>query len=67
MWYAVFFTRFMPGWMINIALVVHSDEALLAAGFIFTFHFFNAHFPAGEIPDGHRDLLRSHLEDRNAS
>lgn len=24
-------------------------------------------FPAGKIPDGHRDFLRSHLEDRNAS
>jgi hypothetical protein len=25
-------------------VVVHSDEALLAAGFIFTFHFFTFHF-----------------------
>jgi hypothetical protein len=50
MWYPVFFTRFMPGWMINIALVVHSDQALLAAGFIFTFHFFNMHFPQEKFP-----------------
>ena len=48
--YPVFFTRFMPGWMINIALVVHSDEALLAAGFIFTFHFFDTHFLLGKFP-----------------
>ena len=40
MWFPLFFTRFMPGWVINIAMIVHSDEALLAAGFIFTFHFF---------------------------
>ena len=40
----------MPGWMINIALVVHSDEALLAAGFIFTFHFFNTHFRIEKFP-----------------
>ena len=40
----------MPGWMINIALVVHSDEALLAAGFIFTFHFFNTHFRLEKFP-----------------
>ena len=40
----------MPGWMINIALVVHSDEALLAAGFIFIFHFFNTHFPLEKFP-----------------
>jgi hypothetical protein len=50
MWFPDFFTRFMPGWMINIALVVHSDEALLAAGFIFTFHFFNTHFRIEKFP-----------------
>jgi cytochrome b subunit of formate dehydrogenase len=50
MWFPQFFTRFMPGWLINIALVVHSDEALLAAGFIFTFHFFNTHFRLEKFP-----------------
>ncbi len=50
MWYPVSFTRFMPGWMINIALVVHSDEALLAAGFIFTFLLFNTHFRLEKFP-----------------
>ena len=39
-----------PGWVINIALIVHSDEALLAAGFIFTFHFFNTHFRLEKFP-----------------
>lgn len=50
MWFPVFFTSFLPGWVINIALVVHSDEALLAAGFIFTFHFFNTHFRIEKFP-----------------
>jgi cytochrome b subunit of formate dehydrogenase len=50
MWYPVFFTRFMSGWMINIALLVHSDEALLGTGFIFTFHFFNTHFRLEKFP-----------------
>ncbi|MBI5500489.1 MAG: hypothetical protein HY907_09610 [Deltaproteobacteria bacterium] len=50
MWFPEFFTRFLPGWMINVALVVHSDEALLAAGFIFTFHFFNVHFRIERFP-----------------
>ncbi len=45
-----FFSRMMPGWMINIALIVHSDEALLAAGFIFTIHFFNKHFRLEKFP-----------------
>jgi len=30
--------------------VVHSDEALLAAGFIFSFHFFNTHFRIEKFP-----------------
>jgi cytochrome b subunit of formate dehydrogenase len=50
MWFPKFFTMFLPGWIINIALVVHSDEALLAAGFIFTFHFFNTHFRIEKFP-----------------
>jgi hypothetical protein len=36
--------------VINIAMIVHSDEALLAAGFIFTFHFFNTHFRIEKFP-----------------
>ncbi len=50
MWFPKFFTGFLPGWIINIALVIHSDEALLAAGFIFTFHFFNTHFRIEKFP-----------------
>jgi cytochrome b subunit of formate dehydrogenase len=50
MWFPQFFSHFMPGWMINIALIVHSDEALLAAGFIFTIHFFNTHFRLEKFP-----------------
>ena len=50
MWFPVFFTRFLPGWIINIALILHSDEALLAAGFIFSIHFFNTHFRIEKFP-----------------
>jgi hypothetical protein len=50
MWFPEQFTRVLPGWSINIALIVHSDEALLAAGFIFTFHFFNVHFRPEKFP-----------------
>jgi len=50
MWFPEFFSRFMPGWMINVALIVHSDEALLASGFIFTVHFFNTHFRLEKFP-----------------
>ncbi len=50
MWFPKFFTGFLPGWVINVALILHSDEALLAAGFIFTFHFFNTHFRIEKFP-----------------
>ena len=50
MWWPDFFTRFLPGWVINVAIIIHSDEALLAAGFIFTIHFFNTHFRLEKFP-----------------
>jgi cytochrome b subunit of formate dehydrogenase len=50
MWFPTFFTKFLPGWVLNIALIIHSDEALLAAGFIFSIHFFNTHFRIEKFP-----------------
>lgn len=50
MWFPSLFTRFLPGWILNVALIIHSDEALLAAGFIFTVHFFNTHFRLEKFP-----------------
>jgi len=48
--FPVFFTRFLPGSSINLALIVHSDEALLAVGFIFAIHFFNTHLKPEKYP-----------------
>lgn len=50
LWFPEFFTLFIPGWSINVATIVHSDEALLATGFIFTIHFFNTHFRPEKFP-----------------
>ncbi len=50
LWFPELFTRFLPGWSINVATIVHSDEALLATGFIFTIHFFNTHFRPEKFP-----------------
>ncbi|MGE3527458.1 MAG: cytochrome C, partial [Gemmatimonadales bacterium] len=50
LWYPTFFARFLPGWAFNIATIVHGDEALLAASFIFTIHFFNVHFRPEKFP-----------------
>jgi len=50
LWFPAFFTRVLPGWSINVATIIHSDEALLAAAFIFTVHFFNTHFRPDKFP-----------------
>ncbi len=50
LWFPEFFTKFLPGWFINVATIIHSDEALLAVGFIFTIHFFNTHLRPEAFP-----------------
>ena len=50
LWFPVFFTRFLPGAAVNVATIIHSDEALLAVAFIFTIHFFNTHFRPDKFP-----------------
>jgi len=50
LWFSEFVTRFIPGWFINVATIIHSDEALLATGFIFTVHFFNTHLRPEKFP-----------------
>jgi len=50
LWFPEFFTNILPGWLINVATIIHSDEALLAVGFIFTVHFFNTHLRPEAFP-----------------
>ena len=50
LWFPGFFTRFVPGWVLNAAYITHSDEALLATGFIFLFHFFHTHLRPEAFP-----------------
>src|SRR5208337_5327845 len=50
LWFPEFFGRFLPGWSFNVATIIHSDEALLASGFIFTMHFFNTHLRPEKFP-----------------
>jgi cytochrome b subunit of formate dehydrogenase len=50
LWFPEILSNLFPGWLINVATIVHSDEALLAAGFIFTVHFFNTHFRPEKFP-----------------
>jgi predicted CXXCH cytochrome family protein len=51
MWFPLETTRYVPGVFLNIALVIHSNEALLAAGVIFIFvHDFSAHLRPESFP-----------------
>ncbi len=50
LWLPELFTHLLPGWSVNVATIIHSDEALLAVGFIFTIHFFNTHFRPDKFP-----------------
>ena len=34
-WFPEYFSRFLPGEFLNMAYVIHSDEAIMAVGFIF--------------------------------
>ncbi len=50
LWFPALFTRIVPGWAVNVATTIHSDEALLAVSFIFVVHFFNTHFRPDKFP-----------------
>ena len=44
------FTRILSGAYLNVAWVIHGEEALLAVGFIFIFHFFHNHLRPENFP-----------------
>jgi cytochrome b subunit of formate dehydrogenase len=50
LWFPEFFGRIVPGWVFNVAMLIHGEEALLAVGFIFTMHFFNGHLRPEKFP-----------------
>jgi cytochrome b subunit of formate dehydrogenase len=50
LWFPQAFAQLLPGWIFNVALLIHGEEALLATAFIFTIHFFNSHFRPEKFP-----------------
>ena len=50
LWQPEFFGRFFPGVLFNVAIIVHSYEAMIATAFIFTIHFFNVHLRPDKWP-----------------
>jgi cytochrome b subunit of formate dehydrogenase len=52
MWNKVLATQILPGYIINFALIAHSDEALLAMLFLFIWHWYNVHLSPSVFPMG---------------
>jgi cytochrome b subunit of formate dehydrogenase len=50
MWFPSITASFLPGWVFNVASIVHGEEAILAVVFLFTVHFFNNHFRPDKFP-----------------
>ena len=50
LWYPNLFARFLPGEALNLAKVVHAELAILAASFLFVFHFYHTHFRPEKFP-----------------
>lgn len=50
LWFPEFFGAWLPGWIFNVATVFHGYEAMLAAAFLFTIHFFNVHLRPDKFP-----------------
>jgi len=50
LWFPQAFAYVLPGWMFNVALLIHGEEALLAIAFIVTIHFFNSHMRPSKFP-----------------
>ena len=50
MWFPNVTATYLPGWVFNVASIVHGEEAILAVVFLFTVHFFNNHFRPDKFP-----------------
>jgi len=50
LWFTTLTAAYLPGWTFNVATVVHGDEALLAAVYLFTIHYFANHWRPDKFP-----------------
>ncbi|MGD9974245.1 MAG: hypothetical protein AB7S77_14385, partial [Desulfatirhabdiaceae bacterium] len=48
--YPIPICRFLPGWSLNIAIILHRAEAVLAVSYIFIVHFFIGHIRPASFP-----------------
>jgi cytochrome b subunit of formate dehydrogenase len=50
LWFKTLTAAYLPGWAFNVATEAHGDEALLAAAYLFTVHFFVNHWRPDKFP-----------------
>lgn len=50
LWFSTITASLLPGWVFNVATIVHGEEAFLAAVFLFTVHYFNCHWRPSKLP-----------------
>ncbi|MBF0175557.1 MAG: cytochrome b/b6 domain-containing protein [Magnetococcales bacterium] len=50
LWFPKIAGEYFPGWIFNVATIIHGEEAFLAVVFIFSVHFFNCHFRPSKFP-----------------
>ena len=56
--YPLVTSQFLPGWSLNIAVLLHRAEALLAVTYIFVVHFFVGHLRPMSFPDERSHVFR---------
>jgi len=50
LYFRIAVAKILPGYVFNLATIFHGEEAILAAVFLFTVHFFNNHFRPDKFP-----------------
>ncbi|HTT47651.1 MAG TPA: cytochrome b/b6 domain-containing protein [Pseudolabrys sp.] len=50
LWFKTLTATYLPGWAFNVASVAHGDEAVLAAAYLFTVHYFVNHWRPDKFP-----------------
>jgi len=63
--YPLLTSRFMPGWILNVAALLHRAEAILAVTYIFIVHFFIGHLRPSSFPMNEAMFSGSVINKRN--
>lgn len=50
LWYRDEVSQYLPGFVLNAAYIMHTDEALLAVLFLFFVHWYNVHYAPEKFP-----------------